>query len=125
MWASKAPTPMTTFSGKPKRAAHSGEIFPIAHQPCTYDEKTARAGPSGNGSSQDKKSALGKPSNSSCHIALWPAAQRERRNVSGSVLPVSTAEIQSQCSTQENAARRTDSSTRNVCRILAQNHSDE
>ncbi len=81
--------------------------------------------PDSSGSSLVRNSSEGRPPNSRCHMALWPAAQRERRMVSGSVWPVSTAEIQSQCSTQEKAFSRMDSSARKVRKILAQYHSEE
>jgi len=43
----------------------------------------------------------GRPPHSSCHMALWPAAQRLRFIIWGSSVPVNTAGIQSQISTQE------------------------
>src|SRR5664279_5254223 len=58
-------------------------------------------------------------------MALCPAAHRLLFSLRGSVSPVRSAENQSQCSTQENAAVRTSSSTRRTWRIFAQNHSDE
>src|SRR4030042_1419906 len=72
-----------------------------------------------------KKSSEGKPPKDSCHIALCPAEQRPLFKVKGFVFPVINAGIQSQCSTHENAFFRTFSSSRNTCKIFAQNHSEE
>ena len=56
---------------------------------------------------------------------MCPAAHLLRFIVSGSVVPVSSAGIQSQCSTQEKAAARTLPSDRRTWRIFDQNHSEE
>ncbi len=58
-------------------------------------------------------------------MALCPAAQRLRLIPGRDPTPVSTAGIQSQCSTTVAAAAATAGSSRITWSALAQNHSDE
>ena len=57
------------------------------------------------------------------YIALCPAAHTPRRSTSGRSVPVSTAGIQSACSTQLTAASNTSGSAAAQRRIFAQYHS--
>ena len=68
-----------------------------------------------------RNSSGGRPFQSGCHMALCPAAQR--LGLTGP--PVSSAVIQSQCSTKPAQAGRRRSSCRRMCKYLLQNHSAE
>ncbi len=117
--------PPSRPSGSPSFFDHSALRIPAGVSEVQVRRKSRSRSPASRGSSRVRNSCEGRPSNSSCHIALCPAAQRLRFRVSGSVFPVRRAGIQSQCSTQEKAAFRTYSSSRRMWRIFAQNHSEE
>ena len=125
MCASNAPTATAAPAFRPSRAAHSSVSVPAAASDVQVSLNSRSFSPLRSGSSLTKNASSGRPPHASCHIALCPAAHRLRFIVSGSVLPVSSAGIQSQCSTHENAASRMLASSRSTCRIFAQNHSDE
>jgi len=76
------------------------------------------------GLSAARKASAGYPLNSACHRALCPAAHRLRFQSARSRFPVSSAGIQSQCSTMLTAAASTAESVSRMWLALAQNHSD-
>ena len=125
IWQSKAPPATTTSVVNPRRSAHSGDNLPTGLSAVSVFSNKRERKPANKGSKVVRNSSLGNPPHCSCHIALWPQAQRLRTISSLLVTPVIKAGNHSQYSTIEYAFALTCSSSRSTCKAFAQNHSDE
>ena len=99
-WASNAPTGIGIDCLIPNLAAQSGLNFPAILKEAAYSPDILSRTPANNGSTFVRKDSEGKPSSSSTHIHLCPAAQILLFISPTLFAPHNNPTIKSQCSNE-------------------------